>query len=212
MSDQTDLERIGLQIIFVLLVLSSLGLIMVYSSSYIYAKEVYGNSAYFFIRQLIYFFIGLCSAYLISKTKFSFWMKYGLYINALCVILLISSIVPGVGKSVKGASRWLELGSIGIQPSEVVKFSLMVLAIPYFENFSHYSLRQKCFGAFGMIIPLTVLIKQPDFGSFTICFLVIGFICFLSQFPRKYFYGILMSGLVIGFATFFLRFIESKGF
>tara|TARA_Y100001954_G_scaffold145387_1_gene154824 strand:+ start:4008 stop:5129 length:1122 start_codon:yes stop_codon:yes gene_type:complete len=203
--DQTDLERIGLQIIFVLLILSSIGLIMVYSSSYIYAKDVYGSSAYFFLRQLAYFMIGLSVAFLVSKTKFSFWMKYGLYINLLCTILLISSIIPGVGKSVKGASRWVEIGPVGIQPSEAIKFSLMVLAIPYFENFSHYSLKQKCFGAFGMIIPLTVLIKQPDFGSFTICFLVIGFICFLSRFPRKYFYGILMSGLVFGFATFFLK-------
>ncbi|MEC7183362.1 MAG: FtsW/RodA/SpoVE family cell cycle protein, partial [Bdellovibrionota bacterium] len=93
--DQTDLERIGLQIIFVLLILSSIGLIMVYSSSYIYAKDVYGSSAYFFLRQLAYFMIGLSVAFLVSKTKFNFWMKYGLYINLLCTILLISSIIPG---------------------------------------------------------------------------------------------------------------------
>ena len=65
--DQTDLERIGLQIIFVLLILSSIGLIMVYSSSYIYAKDVYGSSAYFFLRQLAYFMIGLSVAFLVSK-------------------------------------------------------------------------------------------------------------------------------------------------
>ena len=203
--NQTELERIGLQIIFLLLLISSIGLIMVYSSSYIYAKEIYDSSVYFFLRQLLYFAIGLGLAYLVSKTKFSFWIKYGFYINAFCTLLLIFTLVPGIGRTVKGASRWIELKSFGMQPSEIVKFSLMVLAIPYFENFSHFSARRKFLGACGMILPLVILIRQPDFGSFTICFLVIGFICFLSNFPRKYFYGILFSGICIGVSTFFLK-------
>ena len=82
-------------------------------------------------------------------------------------------MVPSVSRSVKGASRWIELNGLGMQPSEIVKFSLMILAIPYFENFSHYSFKQRCMGGIGMILPLLILIKQPDFGSFTICFLVI---------------------------------------
>ncbi len=203
--DQTELERVGLQIIFILLLISSIGLLMVYSSSYIYAKEVYGSSVYFFLKQLIYFAIGLAVAIIVSKTKFSFWIKYGLHINAICTILLILTMVPSFSRSVKGASRWIEFNGLGMQPSEIIKFSLMILAIPYFENFSHYSFKQKCLGGIGMILPLIILIRQPDFGSFTICFLVIGFICFLSNFPRKYFYGILLSGLFIGLSTFFLK-------
>ena len=129
--DQTELERVGLQIIFILLLISSIGLLMVYSSSYIYAKEVYGSSVYFFLKQLIYFAIGLAVAIIVSKTKFSFWIKYGLHINTICTVLLILTMVPSFSRSVKGASRWIEFNGLGMQPSEIVKFSLMILAIPW---------------------------------------------------------------------------------
>lgn len=174
-----------------------LGIIMVYSSSYIYAKEVFGTSTHFFFRQMVFALIGCGVAFFISKTKMTFWFKNIYIINTLSSLMLLLTMTP-LGITIKGSRRWLNLGGFSVQPGEIVKYTVCLAAIYYFSKFEKYSPKEKSLYSLQFLIPLALLLAQPDFGTFTIASLLIAFACFLSDFPRKYFYSLLASGLVAG--------------
>ncbi len=173
------------------------GIIMVYSSSYMFAKENAGSSTHFFFKQVIFLLIGSGAAFVLSKTKLSFWYKNIYKLNFITTSLLVLTMTP-LGLSVKGSQRWLDLGAFSIQPGEFVKYTVMIAAISYFNNWLKYSRNDKLLYALNLIVPLGVLIVQPDFGTFGITALLIAFICFLSDFPRKLFYSAFILGAAGG--------------
>ncbi len=174
------------------------GIVMVYSSSYIYSKEVFGSSTHFIFKQLLFLLIGSCAAFLVSKTKMTFWYKNIYKINALVIALLILTMTP-LGVSIKGSQRWLNIFGFNFQPGEFIKYTACLSAIYFFNKYKEYTPRERYLYSLNFIIPLLVLIIQPDFGTFTITAVLIAFACFLSDFPRKYFYGSMVVG-VIGMA------------
>jgi cell division protein FtsW len=95
----------------------------------------------------------------------------------------------------KGSHRWINLGFMNLQPGEFVKYTLILAAIKYFENFLHYTNREKGLFSLYLLVPLFLFVVQPDFGTFVISSTIICFIAYLSHFPRKLFY----SGICIGF-------------
>ncbi len=180
-----------------------LGLLMVYSSSYIYAKETFGSSSYLFVKQFIFLILGGISLFIVSKTKLNVWIKYGPYINIFISFLILLTFIPGLGVNVKGAHRWIGLFGINIQPGEFVKYSVVLCSIYYFENFFRFNLKERVLNGIYLLAPLALLLFQPDYGSFTICFLVISFVCYISNFSRKYFYTFVISGTIAGVILLF---------
>ena len=180
-----------------------MGVIMVWSSSYMYAKEVFGSSTHFVLRQIIFVFVGVAVAFIVSKTKFNFWIKFSMLPHLFILLLLGLTLVPGVGMSIKGATRWLPLIGTKLQPGEFVKYSSIMLALYFFENFSEMGRNKRIYYAVLLLLPMVFLLLQPDFGAALICFLAIGFVCFMGSFPRKYFYAIIGVGLVAGLIFLF---------
>ncbi len=177
-------------------VLVLFGVIMVFSASYMYATENMGSSYFFLTKQLIYTLLGLTVAFVFSKLKIIYLYKHSYKINAAFCLLLTMTLVPGLSVVIKGSRRWLNLGFMNLQPGEFLKFTLMLAAIRYFENFNTYSPKQKMIYLAGLVYPLAIFVLQPDFGTFFIASTIIGFICFLSAFPRKYFYSFVVFGFV----------------
>ncbi|MEX1099133.1 MAG: putative peptidoglycan glycosyltransferase FtsW, partial [Bacteriovoracaceae bacterium] len=175
-----------------------------YSSSYIYSKEVLGSSTHFLFKQATFMLLGLLGAFIVSKTKFSFWYKHIFKINWAASALIALSFTP-VGISVKGSQRWVSLGGFNFQPGEFAKYSLLLSAICFFNHFRLYSVEERLKKSLSFIVPLGLLIFQPDFGTFAISAIMIGFACFLSDFPRKYFY----STVVLGAAGLFAILISA---
>ncbi|HXH31741.1 MAG TPA: putative lipid II flippase FtsW [Bacteriovoracaceae bacterium] len=175
------------------------GVIMVFSASYMYAKENMGSSYFFLSKQLIYIALGLALAMIFSRLKILYLYKQAYKLNALFCFLITLTLIPGLSVVIKGSRRWLNLGFMNLQPGEFMKFSLMLAAIRYFENFNNYTSKQRLLYLTGLVYPLAILILQPDFGTFFISSMIIGFIAFLSSFPRKYFYSTLVLGLIGAF-------------
>ncbi|MCT4642512.1 MAG: putative lipid II flippase FtsW [Bacteriovoracaceae bacterium] len=171
------------------------GIIMVYSSSYIYAKEVIGSSTYFLFKQLIFLILGGIVAYVISKTKFSFWYRNSYKLNTIATFLLLFTLTP-LGVSIKGSNRWLNILGLNLQPGEFVKYTIVFSAIYFFNNYKKYSRNDLILYSMQLLVPLTILIVQPDFGTFTISAILIAFACFLSDFSRKYFYSAICVGAI----------------
>jgi cell division protein FtsW len=170
------------------------GVIMVYSASYIFAQEQYGSSTHFLVRQLIFIFLGLAAMVILARIKFAIIFKYALVAHLFIAVLILLTFVPGVGISVKGAHRWLSVAGLNLQPGEMLKYSLILLSAWYFENFGRLNLKEKTWQILILFFPLILVVRQPDFGAFSICFSVIAFVCFLSSFPRKLFYSMVGTG------------------
>ena len=175
---------------FLVLVLCiiAVGLPMLYSSSFIVAGENYGNSNYFIYKQLICLLIAVPICSLISMTRISFWIKYGLYFHILCLVLLALTLIPSIGVTANGSTRWIRVGTFVLQPGEFVKISLALLSINFFEGFKSLSVREKAIYIALITSSLTLLMFQPDFGTFIISLAVLVCVAFLSSFSRKYLY------------------------
>jgi cell division protein FtsW len=164
------------------ILLFGVGLVQVYSSSYIFAIESYGDGLYFFNRQLIFSLSAIVCMFAIIHTPWAWIEKLGWYVWPIAVCLLIATFIPGVGVRVGGAIRWIQT-PIGfrIEPAEILKlsFSIMLASLIAKEksSISKYPLWAI---AIILIAPFFLLLRQPDFGSFAIMILVgVGFLfCF----------------------------------
>ena len=196
MNDNSRLEKLTNYFLINVFFLILFGVIMVFSASYMYATENMGNSYFFLSRQLIYIVLGVLLALVFSRVKIIYLYKQAYKINALMGALVTLTLIPGISVVIKGSRRWLNLGFMNLQPGEFLKYTLILAAIRYFENFNSYNPKQRMLYMAGLVYPLAVLILQPDFGTFFICSMIIGFIAFLSSFPRKYFYSALVLGMI----------------
>ncbi|MBY0416062.1 MAG: putative lipid II flippase FtsW [Bdellovibrionales bacterium] len=204
MNDEiSEVDRLIKVFLSTLAIIITIGLIMVWSSSYILANESFGTPYHYIIRQLIYLFLAIGVAFAVSKTKYTFWLKFGYIINILAACVVALTIIKGIGASAKGASRWLSFGGMSLQPGEIVKFTVILSALTFFENWNKMDSKERMKHGGTLFLPLALLIKQPDFGTFFICFVVISFVCFMSSFPRKYFYYSLISGAIGGVFVLF---------
>jgi cell division protein FtsW len=174
-----------------------LGVIMVYSSSYIYAKELFGSSAHYFYRQLIYIVVSVAMAFTLWKTKVSFWFKYGWFFHGVVIGLLGLTHTQSYSNAAKGASRWLALSGFTFQPGELIKYTLVLVACQFFHEFSSYNRDKRITYALMFLVPAGLLLAQPDFGTFSICALILGIACFYSDFPRKYMYSAIITGILV---------------
>lgn len=150
--------------------LLGVGLVQVYSSSYIFAIESYGDGLYFFKRQAIFTLIGIFALVFAVQIPFEKIRKYGWAIWVAATVLLLATFIPGLGVRVGGALRWIQLPlGIRFEPSELLKiaFSFFIASIVCKHQ---NSLRNVKWGWIGLmlILPILVLLKQPDFGSFAI--------------------------------------------
>jgi cell division protein FtsW len=172
-----------------------IGILFVYSSSYIYAKDLTNSAYYFLSRHLLYLFLGLGVAYIVSNMKFNFWFKNSFWLNNIVTVLLLLTLIPGIGVATKGSHRWLNIGFTTIQPGEFVKYSIAFSSLYFFENYKSFNRNFIIKYLASLLAPLLLLILQPDFGTFTISLMAILFTCFMSDFPRKYFYSFLGFGI-----------------
>jgi len=104
------------------------GLVMVLSASSVSAYARYGDSFVFFQRQAAYAVAGIAALLLTSRMRYPAWRRLSLPLLALTLVLLAIVLHPGAGVSAYGASRWIELGPVTVQPSEIAKLSLIVFA------------------------------------------------------------------------------------
>lgn len=150
------------------LFLLAVGLVMVASSSVEIADRATGDPLYYFKRQAIFAVLGVLAALLLTKIRLAYWENSGIALLFLMITLLVLVLVPGVGRTAYGSTRWLALGPLGIQVSEVVKLLLVLYLAGYMVKHG----RQIVESFAGIVKPmlvlivlLTLLLLEPDFGA-----------------------------------------------
>ena len=164
-------------ILFSFISLMSLGFIMVASSSIYVADEMTGDPFYFASRQLIFISVGLLAMSIFLLLPSDFLFKADWVFMLISILLLIALFIPDRGTSVNGSIRWIRLGPINIQPSEVCKFSLILYISGYsVRRMSEINtLRSFLKPLFLLFIISLLIMGQPDLGSTAIiCLLVVA--------------------------------------
>ncbi|WP_018873069.1 putative lipid II flippase FtsW [Thioalkalivibrio sp. ALJ16] len=169
-------DHVDLPLLAVASILLGIGLVMVASASMGLGERYFGNTWHFFQRQVIFAAIGLVVATFLWSVPLARWERAGPWLLILVMVLLIAVLIPGVGRTVNGATRWIPLGMFNLQVAELVKLLVVMYLAGYIVR--HYSTLRLHF--LGFIRPLVVLgvgtilmLLQPDFGGAAIM-LVIG--------------------------------------
>ena len=155
----------------------SLGFVMVASSSIYVADEMTGDPFYFASRQLIFISVGLLAMSIFLLLPSDFLFKSDWVFMLISILLLVALFIPDIGTSVNGSIRWIRLGPINIQPSEVCKFSLILYISGYsVRRMSEINtLRSFLKPLFLLFIISLLIMGQPDLGSTAIiCLLVVA--------------------------------------
>jgi cell division protein FtsW len=114
--------------------LTAIGLVMVLSVSSVTGLYV-GQSTWFtFQRQLVWSIGGLVAMVLMMRVDYRYWRKYANAVVALTMLLLIAVLVPGIGTTAKGATRWIYVGPISFQPSELAKLAMALFAAAWLAD------------------------------------------------------------------------------
>ncbi len=110
----------------VVAVLCLVGLVMVLSASSVHALRQYGSSWVFFRRQVLWLAAGAVVLVVTARVPYQAWRRLGLPLLVLSVALLAVVLVPGLGVTVNGSTRWLGFGTMRVQPAELAKLALLV--------------------------------------------------------------------------------------
>src|SRR5205823_3894303 len=103
-----------------------LGTLMVYSASFVVAHNEFNDDAYFLIRQLMWIAVGVVGLLAAMRIDYRRWRMLSPPIMFACIGLLVLVLVPGIGTSNYGAVRWIRLGPVQIQPSEMAKLAIIL--------------------------------------------------------------------------------------
>lgn len=152
----------------VIFVLVAAGLVMVYSSSFIFAQERYHDGLYFFKRHLIFILLGLAAFAVAWRLPIQWLKKLAFPIFLLSLVLLIAVLIPGMGHKVGGASRWINVFGFTFQPGELAKLAILLYVCKQLSR----KLEKQDNWRSGFLtyfiggIPIYVLLLlQPDFGT-----------------------------------------------
>lgn len=163
--------------------LSLFGLLMISSASVVISFEHFGSNYTYFFRQLRSFLIGMVILIIFSRIDYRFWRRIALISLLITIILLILVFIPGIGKELGGAHRWIHLGSLFFQPSEIAKLSLILYLAAWFEKRGE-GIRDFSSGFLPFIILVGaisfLIIAQPDMGTMFIIAIVAIIMSFVA--------------------------------
>lgn len=188
--------RINLLTISIILICISI--VMIYSSSSIYAWEKYGDSFYFLKRHLAFLFVGMLFTFLtmiIDYRKFRKYSRIGFWI---AFFLLVLVLIPGVGREVSGARRWFRFKFISFQPSEFANLALII----YIADFVCRKSDKIKMLLEGFLPPICVLgvtvlliLLQPDLGTVIALVSVILLMLYIAGVRGRYILTLILSSL-----------------
>ncbi len=177
------LEGMDGVLIFIVLSLLGIGLVMVASASISVADSKTSTPFFYLYRQLIAASLGLFAVMIIFKIRLVYWEKSGMILLALSFAMVMLVLVPGIGKTVNGSTRWIPVGILNLQVSEIVKLFLMIYVAGYLVRHGE-QVRSSLSGFLKpmMMVGLVCMfiLLEPDFGASVVIILTVLGMTFLA--------------------------------
>jgi cell division protein FtsW len=183
-------------LVCVTLALMMLGMVMVYSASIALpesSKYASYKTTHFLVRQAIFITLALLAGLVVFRVPIQTWQKFAPHLFIITLVLLMLVLVPGIGKGVNGARRWLSFKVFNLQPSELMKLFMVLYAADYtvrkqqvMHKLTKGFLPMAC--ALGLVGLLLLL--EPDLGALGVIVCIAMGILFLGGFNGVWFGGI----------------------
>lgn len=194
-------RNIDYKLLILTLIISSFGVLMIYSASNVIGLKEYNDSLYYFKRQFIFFIIGIILMILMTKIDLKYLYKYSIHIFLFCFLLLILVLIPGIGKESGGARSWISIGTYQFQPSEFMKLGIILVISKILSSKVQIKFEAKtfllCLGI--TVITFGLIMMQPDFGTGLVLMISVLVLLYLSGIHIKYFVCLGVLG-VLAFA------------
>lgn len=173
-------KKMDFWILFLVFALCVFGLLMIYSSSAVTSFEEFGENNYYFKKQLVSFGIGLVALFVTSIIDYKIWKKYAVWFLAFTIILLL---ILFAFPEVSGAQRWIQIGPLTFQPSELTKLSFIVYMAAWLakkkDKISDFKNGFLPFIAILSVIGFLIM-KQPDMGTMSVIVAIAVVMFFIS--------------------------------
>ena len=193
------LIREGKILKYTVIMFSIFGVIMIYSSSYIWSQYKYNTPYHFVIQQGIFLIMGIIIMNIVSNIDYNHYKKYSNHILILCFILLTLVLIPGIGKIRNGSRSWFGIGGLGIQPSEITKLGLIIYTSKYLSN-NYVEMSNFKKGLFPIILVMLLffglIMLEPDFGTGMVIVLTLIGMIFVSKSKISFFVKTFLLGLI----------------
>lgn len=183
-------------LVWVTITLMLFGMVMVYSASIFLPdspKYASYKNAHFLIRQAIFVSVSILAGLFVFRIRIADWQKAAPYLFAITLVLLAAVLIPGLGKGVNGAKRWLSFKVFNIQPSELMKLFMVLYAADYTVRKQEYmhKLTKGFLPMMGAVAVLgLLLLLEPDLGAFGVIVCIAMGILFLGGINGIWFGGI----------------------
>lgn len=186
--------RYSLFLFLVVLLLSCIGLVFVYSAGTYWSAIHYAGQVSFYVKQGLYLVVSLLVFYVVSQLKIlrneRFWLT--LYIFSLFLLVLV--LVPGIGLERNGSQSWIGIGGLNFQPAELAKITVLVYLSFILGNqkTGHRTVQLKHFLV--LLLPVALIMLQPDFGSVFILVVATFMLLFIAGYPLKFYATLIILG------------------
>ncbi len=204
MTDVPQTRGFDQPMVWVVVALMLWGLVMVYSASIAmpdnpkFAKYTH---TYFLVRHAMWLLTAFVAALMTFQIPVSVWEKAAPWLFVASLVLLIAVLIPGVGKVVYGARRWISIGPFSFQPSELAKLAVLLYAADYMVR--KMDVKERFFRA---VMPMAgaiavvglLLLAEPDMGGFMVIAVIAMGILFLGGVNARMFF-LIATILVVAF-------------
>lgn len=196
--DHTDYQRTHFDpwMLFSVILLVGIGITMNYSASAVLAGERYGDSYYFLKRTMIYALIGFVGMAVMVRVSYESLKKFVYPVLACSLVLVGFVFIPGIGHTIGGATRWLRIGPLTIQPSEAAKIA-MIIFLAYSLEKKTNRLKSFTVGFLPHVLFMAVVsgcvLYQRDLGAAVTIAAVTWFMMYVSGVRLKYLLGMFVA-------------------
>jgi cell division protein FtsW len=199
-------------LLFIIIFLLCFGLVMLYSSSSYIAANTYGDSAYYLWKQLRNIGLGALAMLFFAKVDYHVWRRFGMaaYVVALLLCVLVMIPIPGLTVSSHGQSRWLNLGVVQIQPSELGKLAVILFLAMLLERIPKQMAK---FSTLVKVVLLLVpLLGVVAYSNLSTALIIFGIaVCMLFVASPRYLQFFVVGGCGILFAVLFIVLAGYRG-
>jgi len=179
-------EDYDLPLFFILLMIMGFGFLMVASASMGISDKAFSYPFHYLLRQLVFAGLGVVIIIVVAHLPIALWERYSPIFLIVSLGLLIAVLIPGISHTVNGSRRWISLGLVSVEVSEVIKPCFILYLARYISRYRE-QIQQQFQGLLKPIVLLgmigVLLLMEPDFGSFTILVMTTLMILFLAQAP-----------------------------
>ncbi|MFM2062511.1 MAG: hypothetical protein RLZZ507_2181 [Cyanobacteriota bacterium] len=182
-----------------------IGLVVLFSASYVVAEERQDDGMYYFKRQIIWVLVSLILFNIIVNLPLQKILGVSHWFLILFLLLIFVTLIPGLGKKAFDAARWIAIGSIPIQPSELIKPFLVLQSARLFGQWARLSweVRLSWLGVFCLV--LLGILAQPNLSTTALCGMTIWLIALAAGLPYKYLGGTAIGGVLLALLSITIK-------